>query len=281
MILVAAVVSIYAWQQHLAGVERVTAPFEGKQGEANTLGGYLIMMMTVALAFLLNTTRARMRLAMAGFLVCAFPAFLFTLSRSSWFSFIPALLLLFFLTPRGKVAIFLVLLVAVLLSPLLMPRFVQQRVDETFVGGGEQYRILGKRLTLDESTSSRIQTWQDGLRHWTRSPVLGYGVSSVGPAFDNQYIRVLMETGALGLFAFLFMLWSLAMASVESFNECLEDEFSRSLIIGFIAGFAGILIHALGAATFILIRVMEPFWFLAAIIVILPQLHQPEPEAEP
>jgi hypothetical protein len=51
-----------------------------------------------------------------------------------------------------------------------------------------------------------------------------------------------------------------------------ENNFARGLIAGFIAGLMGLLVHAIAAETFILIRVMEPFWFLTSIVMTLPQI---------
>jgi len=42
--------------------------------------------------------------------------------------------------------------------------------------------------------------------------------------------------------------------------------------MGFLAGFIGLLFHAIGANTFIIVRIMEPFWFTLALVIMLPQL---------
>jgi len=42
---------------------------------------------------------------------------------------------------------------------------------------------------------------------------------------------------------------------------------------GFIAAFVAILIQSLTTNTFIIIRVMEPFWVIAAIVILLPQIY--------
>ena len=55
----------------------------------------------------------------------------------------------------------------------------------------------------------------------------------------------------------------------------------RGLALGFVAGTIGLLGHALGANTFIIVRIMEPFWFFAAIVVALPGLAQAETAVEP
>jgi hypothetical protein len=39
--------------------------------------------------------------------------------------------------------------------------------------------------------------------------------------------------------------------------------------VGLIAGLVGLLVHAIGANTFIIVRIMEPFWFVTGIIIAL------------
>ncbi len=45
---------------------------------------------------------------------------------------------------------------------------------------------------------------------------------------------------------------------------------------GFLAGFFAMLVHAIGANTFIIVRIMEPFWFLTAIVVMIPLVADKE-----
>jgi len=52
-----------------------------------------------------------------------------------------------------------------------------------------------------------------------------------------------------------------------------RDELERGLCMGFLAGFAGLLVHALSANTFIIGRIMEPFWFTLGMVVMLPRLE--------
>jgi hypothetical protein len=42
--------------------------------------------------------------------------------------------------------------------------------------------------------------------------------------------------------------------------------------LGFLAGFIGLLVHGFAANTFIIVRIMEPFWFLTAVVVSMPYL---------
>lgn len=55
-----------------------------------------------------------------------------------------------------------------------------------------------------------------------------------------------------------------------------EDPFYKGLFLGYVAGFVGLLFHCVTANTFILIRIMEPFWFMTAVLVALPQVRLEE-----
>lgn len=42
--------------------------------------------------------------------------------------------------------------------------------------------------------------------------------------------------------------------------------------LGYLAKSAGQIIHAIGKNTFIIVRIMESFWFLTAIIIMIPTI---------
>src|SRR2546427_11062420 len=120
---------------------------------------------------------------------------------------------------------------------------------------------------------------QRAFSAWTRRPVLGYGVTGAG-FMDVQYARTLVETGIIGLAVFLWLTWSVLKASLASFRV-LQDPEERGLALGFLAGTVGLPVDAVGANTFIIVRIMEPFWFLAAVVVTLPGLAATRASAPP
>ena len=203
----------------------------------------------------------------------SFPAFLFTLSRSSWFGFIPAYAVLLFLSRKGKHMLLIVSLLFALLFSVIFPKYVYDRISYTFEAQTER-TIMGRKVSIDESSAARVDTFKDSIRHWARSPILGNGAGSAGATVDNQYMRVLIEAGIFGTLAYFLVLLAVWRTSLKSLRMSGDDHFAHGLTAGFIAGFVGLLVHSLGAATFILIRIMEPFWFIAAMVVMIP--HLPE-----
>jgi O-antigen ligase/polysaccharide polymerase Wzy-like membrane protein len=280
--LTAAIVSVVGIAQIPAG-DRVSAPFEGEVGEPNTFGGYLLFMMAIAGGIALETYRFRVRVVCLGLVGLTALPFTFTLSRASYLGAVPVLLVLAWFTRQRKVMVGVVLLLA-LCSPILaftMPSAVTKRVLYTFEPEQGQATVRLGRVGLDPSTSARLISFRGAIEGWLRRPVFGHGVTGFG-FMDAQYARVLVETGAVGLAAFAWLVWTVLHSSGSAFRTLREPE-DRGLALGFMAGTIGLLVHAVGSNTFIIVRIMEPFWFFAGIVLMLPQLERaaPAPPAAP
>jgi len=251
--------------------ERVSAPFEGKYGEPNTFGGYLVFMLALILGLALaaKTLPARLRWFALAALTAA--PLLYTLSRTSWLAALPMLLTLILLSPRRLIVIVAVG-GAIILGSAVFPKQVLDRYDYTFHAPEARGEFRVGSARFDTSTSARVESWGYGIRGWLKRPLLGYGVT--GFAFmDAQYVRVLVEGGLLGLAAFLWLLWRILRTAWDTYRRTVGTRF-EGLALGYIAGFAAMITHCIGANTFIIVRIMEPFWFLTGIVTILPLLHQ-------
>ena len=246
--------------------ERVSAPFEGKFGEPNTFGGYLVFMLAILLGLALAANSLPARIGWFAFAGLTTIPLLFTLSRSSWLAAIPMLLTLILLS-RRRLLLVIPLAVAVAFAPILLPEAVIKRYRYTLqekVDRGD-YRLGGARF--DTSTSARFDSFLQGFKGWTKQPFLGYGVT--GFAFmDAQYVRVLVEAGLLGFCAFLWLLWRMLHVAWDTHKRNSATPY-EGLALGYIAGLIAMLVHAIGANTFIIVRIMEPFWFLTGIVVAL------------
>ena len=269
LFLTAFIVSVIGILQ-IPSVDRVSAPFEGPVGEPNTFGGYLLFVGMVAAGVAAKVKHPKTRQLLLLLLVCMLPPFFFTQSRSSYLAFIPACLVLSFMTERRLIIVGL-LAIGLLLSPLFLPTVVKQRILYTFNQPEEPGQITIGDLRLDTSTSARLQSWEDALRAFSQHPFLGYGVTGYG-FVDAQLPRVLTETGLLGALAFGYLLYAIFKLAFRRLRET-SDSFHRGLIMGFLAGFVGLMVHSIGTNTFIIVRIMEPFWFFLGIITVLPMIE--------
>jgi len=261
----------------IPGGERVSAPFEGERGEPNTLGGYLLFVGAIAAGLFLKAENSRSKHILIILLIAIMTPFLFTQSRSSYLGVVPVCFIIGFLAKRKIIVIGLLALVF-LLSPVFLPTQVKNRILYTFTQPEESGQVEVGDVRLDTSTSARIATLKEIMRDWPKKPVFGYGVTGYG-FIDSQLPRVLIETGSLGLLAFLYLIYSIIRLTINNLKE-LQTFYFQGLTIGFFAGTIGLLFHSLGANTFIIVRIMEPFWFFAGIIAVLPSLER-EPESQP
>jgi len=268
----------------IPGGGRVTAPFEGNSPEPNTFAGYLAFVILICLALALTLPDNRRRISY--FLITAFLfiPFLFTLSRASYLGFIPGLAVVLLLNRQRVISYTLIALVlSILIFPNVFPQAIRDRITFTWTQEEQsgQVTLFGQRL--DTSTSARLRSFQDALEAFYVEPLLGYGVT--GWSFiDAQYFRTLIETGLVGLMAFLFLLYRLFQLGLDRFRYSGEDPFSRGLAIGFLGGFVCLLFHAIGSNTFIIVRIMQPFWLVTGLVFMLHLAvakELPEEKAEP
>lgn len=250
----------------LGGGERITAPFEGQAGEPNTLGGYLLLVMAIAAGLILYEGGAKKFLFYAGLIVFLFIPFLYALSRASYLAFVPMSLTLLIFTHRRKGIVFVALIIAIILSPSFLPEKVKNRISTIFHGESEQ-KILGITTHHDLSAAARIESWKRILfNKWPERPFTGWGITGVG-LVDSQYPRILGELGIIGLGIFIWIITLIFKQAWRLYSSPLADNYIKGFSLGYLAGLAGLLVHGLGAETFIIVRIMEPFWFLTAVLL--------------
>ena len=272
MLIVCFIVCITAIAQIPSGA-RVSAPFEGEGGEPNTLGGYLVLMLSLVLGLLYhNYGTTKKRLFFVALVFCILLSLGATLSRSSWLALGPMLLALIWYSKK-KMVVIIPLVVLVIVSFFMMPSSVKERAQFTFSQPLEQGQVKMGAVRIDTSTSARLNSWKQVLTEdFINHPLLGYGVT--GYYFiDAQYPRVLAESGLMGLFFFVALLYAIYRNAVQTKRWYEHDPFYLGISTGFLAGFFAMLVHAIGANTFIIVRIMEPFWFLTAIVIMIPQIE--------
>ena len=266
-------VCIYAWFKMPSG-QRLTAPFEvTAEGEPNTFGGYLLLMLAVILGFIVHPDSRRRQLILIllfGF-VCV--PFIFTLSRGAWLGFFPMFLTIVIMSKKYRLHLITAFLVLILALPFIFPKKVYNRFNETFAPE-KSYVVMNKRINLAESAAARIEAWGFAFNNLKESPLFGKGVPA--GTVDNQYTRVLNETGLIGFLVFFWLIGKVFFLARRAYKSATSDEFARGLTLGFIAGLIGLMIQSFTAASFIIVRIMEPFWFIAAIVLFLWELNEPK-----
>jgi O-antigen ligase len=259
------IVSVYGLIQ-IPGGGRVSAPFEGEVGEPNTFGGYLVFMGAVAFALIDHLKDMRVRLGLAVLLGVLFMSLVYTQSRASYVAVIPTYLAIS-LFSRRRFYLVAGLIIIISLSPFILPPVAKKRIAYTFTQPSHKDQIEIGKFRLDTALSARVISWKEGLSDWRKKPILGHGVT--GHEFmDAQYPRILVETGIIGMLSFGWLICVLFLVGLKVWRNQRND-LLIGLSVGFMAGLVGLLVHAAGANTFIIVRIMEPFWFLTGILISL------------
>ncbi len=253
---------------------RATAPFEGREGEPNTLAGYLILMMSIGLSVFLSSVQLYDRLVFASFVLYLLCPLILTYSRGGWLGFGMMYLYTVITAPRGRVPLVLVVLIMGILVVFFAPRRAYERVKETFVQG--QYReTLAGRIPVDDSAGARLRALRRSVRRWQRdwlTVLIGNGVPAGGSVSDVQYGRILREVGIVGMVIFLWMMWRVLLSAYHAASLPGLDRLEEGMCRGLAAAVPGLLLMGIAAEVFIIIRIMEPFWFVAGMVSALPRL---------
>ncbi len=271
MLITCAIVSVIGIAQ-IPGGGRVSAPFEGQVGEPNTFGGYLVFMISIVLGLLLASNSFRDQLLYGFLALLSAVPLIYTQSRTSYLAAIPAALAFVWLSERRNWVIAAVLLLGISL-PFIAPEPARERLAYTLTQGRNQRDVVEVGgVKLDTSLSARLRSYKAATRDWVKHPIVGYGVTGY-KFLDTQYLRVITETGLVGLSIFLILIATIFRQGYRVFKES-TDSFFRGLTMGYLAGFIGLVSHALGANTFVIVRIMEPFWFVTAMVILLPELEK-------
>lgn len=190
-----------------------------------------------------------------------FIPFLYTLNRTSYIALLGGLFFIV-LVEKRKWLTFLII-AFLLVSPVLLPRVVKERIAWTWQDAPNPGRELG----VDSSFQQRIYAFRKLWALWKGSPIIGLGVASWSLP-DSQYARTLQEIGILGLGLWIWIFTRLFRISKWLF-ESLETGMLKGFLLGYRAGLLGIAIHSLGAITLYIVRIMEPFWFVSGLVVSL------------
>jgi O-antigen ligase len=240
--------------------------------DPNVYGPYMALALLLAFSGLQHCRILSLRFAF-GACVCVVSALgvFLSFSRAAWTN--TAVSLVAFLALQFAYGLITRSISAGMLLALLgLPVFAGLIALVTLSGGSGMEKMLMDRLGnngLKNYDAMRFYTQGRALETVKQQP-LGIGPGQSEVAFDysthNMYIRVLVESGALGFAAFYaFVLASFLRALKMALT--LRDKFSRDLFAVVTAGLLGLFINGLVIDTIH----WRHFWFLLALAWWVPQ----------
>lgn len=123
-------------------------------------------------------------------------------------------------------------------------------------------------LLEDRSTSIRLNMeWPRALHAFFKNPLLGTGYSSITLATDNDYLRMLGETGLAGTLAFLLIFIRIFKTLINYLKSQAILTLGRVMVIGMLGAGMGIFVNAIFIDVFEASKVALIFWAISGIAV--------------
>ena len=244
----------------------------GTFGQPNPYGGYLALILPIALAIALAAPRPGLKLLGWGIALAIGCGILFSLSRGAWLGTLAALSVVWLLESQrnrlravalaycGFTATLIVLILGVI------PEAILARVTDLFVYGSRLLQELRAGPNADNwAILERVSQWYAGWRMFAENPFLGVGIGNYPKAYEvyalpgwptgvghahNYYLNLAAEGGLLTLIAFLLFLglaWRLAALT----RRQAADTWERLLALGLLGSLAAFSAHSLVDSLFV------------------------------
>lgn len=134
--------------------------------------------------------------------------------------------------------------------------------------------IVKKAAAYDLSFTTRFQgEWPRAIEAFQKNILIGSGYGSVSLAVDNNFLRILGETGALGFLSFfgLFLIFGIYIKNVL---PDLDSKLTRSFVIGVACGIIGLAFNATLIDVFEASKIAFLLWILIGLTLGILTLNQ-------
>ncbi len=266
------------WQGHdlLRGEALLRGCVSASMNHPNGLGAYLIFALLPALSLMLWswTKEAQgvfslisVRSLITGLTVVLCVVLGFTFSRGAWVGFLVGGGVLVALRRRYLVPL---VLVVVLFLVIFLPLIISFRHAALFSNNPLFTQ------SLDVVGSGRIGFWKDAVHIISDYP-LGTGLNTYTVVIrkyvttwhaypHNSYLQMAAEIGMAGLIVFLWFIWSFVQVTARRIARSNHDA-AGALAVGFLAGWAGIMVQSGLDTTFYSVQLSRMLWLVMGLLL--------------
>jgi O-antigen ligase len=200
-----------------------------------------------------------LKLFVAGIIALNLYCLLFAFSRGAYAGFLAGVLVLALLKYRWLLIPIAVLALA---WTAVLPPAVIQRITGTYSGG-----------VLESSAAERVELWEDALNRIGNHPIFGSGYETYAISRKNEdlrdthnyYLKVLVETGIIGICVFLFLLSKMWATAFRVFRRE-QSPLIKNLALGMVACMASLLVVNFFGDRWTYVQVNALLWALLGVI---------------
>ncbi len=246
-----------------SGFSRVEGTFD----HPNPFAIYLTMMIVMGVALLLKIQGRWPRLGLFAAVSVSGVFLLLTYTRSAWIATVAGLLVVAYYQGKRLVPIIGIVAIAVaMLVPSVASRFSDLSTQTTATGAAGNSLIW------------RFEYWQQALT-LSDNPIMGAGLRTVRAETDvakephNDFIRVYVELGLIGLSAYLWFLFSMVGMARRSIKET-QAPLEHAVAVGFMGCLAAFLLLSLVSNVITQLVILWYFLAFAVAAAAAPRLER-------
>jgi putative inorganic carbon (HCO3(-)) transporter len=211
-----------------------------------------------------------------------------TYSRGAWVGFAVGSYLMFCYFVRSLIlrVVILCLIAVIFLLPIFLPQSIKSRVsDMLYTNFNFVYTVVTRVKSIPQISSGpnviRAKLWKESLEMIKDYPLIGCGLNTYSvvardyKSFDgggiyphNSYLQMAAETGLLGLFAFLWVLFSFFKMGLQHFNQKRDY-----LVLGLLSGILAFLVHAFFDTHLYSLQLVVLFWYMLGLTIAVIKLE--------
>ena len=239
----------------------------------NALGFYLVLVLLLGIAVFRFTT-GRMRLLVGAVIAAGGAGLVLTYSRGSWVAFLAGVLVVGLLQSRK---LLLLVPAGLALVPVVAPSVLQRLADLR-----QQETLSG---TPGNSLFWRIDHWRRLLGETSGHELLGIGPGGADFLGDevlpphNDFVRMYVETGALGLLVYLALMAAVALLLHRALRDPRVTGLARGLVVGTSACAVAFVVASVGGNLISQLVVLLYFFTLLGMALAAVREVQDEPDA--
>jgi len=239
--------------------------------DPNFMAGFLGFFLPLVIAKWYDNEDKKKKFFLAVLALVTCGALFLTFSRSGYLASAIGLFV-FFIFKDPKVILLGIVLVAIGIGT---NERAQKRITE--LTGTVAAIALNETDEVDPTASLRIVSWSKSLELWKKYPVRGIGYNtyryraakegivdesyfSAGGS-DSSFLTVLVTTGVLGLFVFL---WMFMKIGVVNFLRFLRTR--NPLFLGFVAGWCALFVHGFFVNSLLFPFILMPLLAVAGVL---------------
>lgn len=239
-------------------IRQSTPYIYGPPGEGpNVQGGYYALSLCIVVGLLATLSDPLIWLILLGVGASIFYSLVYTLSRTSYIAFVSGVAIVGLFKAK-RILLWLILFFTIAVS-LKNEAFFERASSILYIFTDKP----------PSSWEARVSGWQVYSRYFFQAPLLGNGAGFTSRTIDNEYIKILVDKGVLGLVVFIWFLINCAKIAIKSLKVVKEDNILYGYTIGFCAATTAIVAHSIGAVSFTVIRVAELYYMLLGLQIVI------------